>query len=390
MFSTIGYYICIPFAWLVRFFYELTGSYGAALILFTLVIKLIMLPFQMKSKKSMMRMSRMSGKMQEIQKKYANNQMKMNEELQKFYAEEGVNPMSGCLWSFLPLPILLALYSIIRQPITHFMMLGKDVLNELINTAYNAGINMENIVKLAEDGTMALGSDGLPQLGPYGQINLVNALRTQLPEAVSGVENWVDLNYSFVGLDLAANPWDAVKAFAPTWAVIGLILIPILAGGSQLLMSRVTMKQQPQEGAAAASTRSVMYMMPLMSVYIAFIMPAALGVYWIAQSVFSLIQEIIMGKFFNKKLEEEENARYEARQAERQKRIEEGRRQQEEQRNQQKKKQSLKEKQRAAQAAKAAKAAKAGKSTTEAGRVGNRPYARGRAYKADRYDDDKE
>ena len=69
--STIGYYICVPFAWLVRLFYNLTNSYGVALILFTLVIKLIMLPFQMKSKKSMVRMSRMSGKMQEIQKKYA-------------------------------------------------------------------------------------------------------------------------------------------------------------------------------------------------------------------------------------------------------------------------------------------------------------------------------
>ena len=80
--STIGYYICVPFAWLVRLFYNLTNSYGVALILFTLVIKLIMLPFQMKSKKSMVRMSRMSGKMQEIQKKYANNQLKMQEEME--------------------------------------------------------------------------------------------------------------------------------------------------------------------------------------------------------------------------------------------------------------------------------------------------------------------
>ena len=178
MFSTIGYYICIPFAWLVRFFYELTSSYGMAIILFTLAIKLILLPFRVKSKKSMMRMSRMSGKMQEIQKKYANNQAKMQEELQRFYQEEGINPMSGCLWSFIPLPILIALYSIIRQPITHFMMLGEDVLNNLIQTAYNAGINMSNIVQLAEDGTMALTSDGLPQVLTYGQINLANALRT--------------------------------------------------------------------------------------------------------------------------------------------------------------------------------------------------------------------
>ena len=101
--STIGYYICVPFAWLVRLFYDLTNSYGVALILFTLVIKLIMLPFQMKSKKSMMRMSRVSGQMQELQKRYAKNQAKLQEEMQKLYEEEGVNPMSGCLWSFLPL-----------------------------------------------------------------------------------------------------------------------------------------------------------------------------------------------------------------------------------------------------------------------------------------------
>ena len=69
MFSTLGYYICMPFAAIVRLFYTLTGSYGLAIILFTLVIKLIMMPFQLKSKKSMMRMSRLSGKMQEIQKK---------------------------------------------------------------------------------------------------------------------------------------------------------------------------------------------------------------------------------------------------------------------------------------------------------------------------------
>ena len=128
-------------------------------------------------------------------------------------------------------------------------------------------------------------------------------------------------------------------------------------------------------------------MMPLMSVYFAFIMPAALGVYWIAQSVFSLLQEVILGKFFNKKLEEEENARYEARQADRQRRMEEAKTQQEQRKQQVEQKQTLKEKRKAAQEAKAAKAKKAGSSTTEAGRVGDRPYARGRSYKADRYED---
>ena len=383
--STIGYYICVPFAWLVRLFYNLTNSYGVALILFTLVIKLIMLPFQMKSKKSMMRMSRVSGQMQELQKRYAKNQAKLQEEMQKLYEEEGVNPMSGCLWSLIPFPILIALYSIIRQPITHFMMLSKDVLQTVVQSAADAGVNLTNIVMMDKaTGTPAL-KDGLYQLASYGQINLVKAVQEM---GLSTPEGWFDMNYNFLGLDLTATPWEYVKNFTFTWAVIGVILIPILAGLSQFVFSKLTMKTQPQADAAGgASMKSMMYMMPLMSVYIAFIMPAALGVYWIAQSVFSLIQEAILNKTFSAKLSEEEEARFQARQADRQRRMEEARVQEQQRKQEEQKKKTLREKQQAAQAAKPVKAAKAATSTTEAGRVGDRPYARGRAYKADRYDE---
>lgn len=383
--STIGYYICVPFAWLVRLFYDLTNSYGVALILFTLVIKLIMLPFQMKSKKSMMRMSRVSGQMQDLQKRYAKNQAKLQEEMQKLYEEEGVNPMSGCLWSFLPLPILMALYSIIRQPITHFMMLSKDVLQTVVQSAADAGVDLTNIVMMDKaTGAPAL-KDGLYQMAAYGQINLVKAVQEM---GLSTPDGWFNVNYKFLGLDLTATPWEYVKSFTFTWAVIGVILIPILAGLSQFVFSKLTMKTQPQADAAGgASMKSMMYMMPLFSVYIAFIMPAALGVYWIAQSVFSLIQEAILNKTFSAKLSEEEEARFQARQADRQRRMEEARVQEQQRKQEEQKKQTLREKQQAAQAAKAVKAAKAATSTTEAGRVGDRPYARGRAYKADRYDE---
>lgn len=383
--STIGYYICVPFAWLVRLFYNLTNSYGVALILFTLVIKLIMLPFQMKSKKSMMRMSRVSGQMQELQKRYAKNQAKLQEEMQKLYEEEGVNPMSGCLWSLIPFPILIALYSIIRQPITHFMMLSKDVLQTVVQSAADAGVNLTNIVMMDKaTGAPAL-KDGLYQMAAYGQINLVKAVQEM---GLSTPEGWFDMNYNFLGLDLTATPWEYVKSFTFTWAVIGVILFPILAGLSQFVFSKLTMKTQPQADAAGgASMKSMMYMMPLMSVYIAFFMPAALGVYWIAQSVFSLIQEAILNKTFSAKLSEEEEARFQARQADRQRRMEEARVQEQQRKQEEQKKKTLREKQQAAQAAKAVKAAKAATSTTEAGRVGDRPYARGRAYKADRYDE---
>ena len=383
--STIGYYICVPFAWLVRLFYDLTNSYGVALILFTLVIKLIMLPFQMKSKKSMMRMSRVSGQMQELQKRYAKNQAKLQEEMQKLYEEEGVNPMSGCLWSFLPLPILMALYSIIRQPITHFMMLSKDVLQTVVQSVADAGVDLTNIVMMDKaTGAPAL-KDGLYQMAAYGQINLVKAVQEM---GLSTPDGWFNVNYKFLGLDLTATPWEYVKSFTFTWAVIGVILIPILAGLSQFVFSKLTMKTQTQADAAGgASMKSMMYMMPLFSVYIAFVMPAALGVYWIAQSVFSLIQEAILNKTFSAKLSEEEEARFQARQADRQRRMEEARVQEQQRKQEEQKKKTLREKQQAAQAAKAVKAAKAATSTTEAGRVGDRPYARGRAYKADRYDE---
>ena len=377
MFHTLGYYICMPFAALVRFFYTLTGSYGLAIILFTIVIKLIMLPFQMKSKRNMVRMNRMSGKMQEIRKKYANNQAKANQEIQKMYQEEGVNPMGGCLWTMIPLPILIALYSILRQPITHFMSIKQDVALSLIDKVQAAGLDISTIATI---------KDGVAEFSPYGQIALVKLINEQLPQAVEGNDKWFHIDFNFIGLDLTRHPWDAVKGFEPTWAIIGLILIPILAGGFQFVMTIMTMKQSAQQG-ATGQTQSMMYMMCLFSVYIAFIMPASLGIYWIAQTVFSMIQEFFMNKFYNKKIEEEERIRYEKIQAERHKRQEEGRKQQEERKKQQAEehKLSLKEKQKAAQAAKADKAAKAASGTTEAGRVGNRPYARGRAYKEDRY-----
>ena len=372
--STIVYWICTPFAWLVRLFYNLTGSYGVSLILFTLVIKLILLPFQMKSKKSMVRMNRMSGRMQEIQKKYANNRVKMNEEMQKFYEEEGVNPMSGCLWSFLPLPILMALYYIIREPIVYFMNFGGraaglEVVEAARQVIENAGIT-------------------LTSNAAYEQIEISQIINSQFPDFISQHSGWVNVNYTFLGVDLNSIPTSSFGMLKEgiTWGAVGLLLIPIISAAMQLLVMKISMKGQNNSSAAAAN-KSMLLMMPLFSLWIGFSLPAALGVYWVAQSMFSVIQEFFMGKFYNKKLEEEEEARYQARQADRQKRMEEGRKRQDEIRQQGAQKQSLKEKRKAAQEAKAKKAQKAATSTTEAGRVGDRPYARGRSYKADRYDE---
>lgn len=383
MFATIGYYICIPFAWLLRALYELTSSYGWALVLFTVVIKLIMLPFQMKSKKSMMRMSRFQPMIKEIQTRYKNNQVKMNEELQRLYAEEGVNPMSGCLWSFLPFPILIALYSIIRQPITRFMMLTTTAMQGVIDAVSAAGFDLAAIAMTANDGAVTV-KDGLTQLQPYGQITLVKAAQEL---GVALPEGWIHMDFSFLGMDLTMIPSDVIGQIGTGgWAVIGVLLIPIVSGALSFWQSKVSMAGNPAAAdpndPTARSSRMVMWMMPIMSLWIGFTLPASLGVYWIANSVLMLVQEKVLNKYFKKNMAAEDEAREKARMEDRLRRMEEARVAQQ-QREAEKK--SLKEKQKAAQAAKAAKAEKAKKATTENGRIGDRPYARGRSFNADHY-----
>lgn len=383
MFATIGYYICIPFAWLLRALYELTSSYGWALVLFTVVIKLIMLPFQMKSKKSMMRMSRFQPMIKEIQTRYKNNQVKMNEELQRLYAEEGVNPMSGCLWSFLPFPILFALYSIIRQPITRFMMLTTTAMQGVIDAVSAAGFDLAAIAMTANDGAVTV-KDGLTQLQPYGQITLVKAAQEL---GVALPEGWIHMDFSFLGMDLTMIPSDVIGQIGTGgWAVIGVLLIPIVSGALSFWQSKVSMAGNPAAAdpndPTARSSRMVMWMMPIMSLWIGFTLPASLGVYWIANSVLMLVQEKVLNKYFKKSMAAEDEAREKARMEDRLHRMEEARVAQQ-QREAEKK--SLKEKQKAAQAAKAAKAEKAKKATTENGRIGDRPYARGRSFNADHY-----
>lgn len=371
MLSTIGYYVCIPFAALLRLFYSLTTSYGVSLILFTLVIKLILLPFQMKSKKSMVRMSRMSGKTQEIQKKYANNQAKAQEEIQKLYAEQGVNPMSGCLWSILPMFFLIALYAIIRQPITHFMMLPQETVDNAIKALQDAGIAFSG---LTDKGTLTA----------FGQIQLVNTINTQLPAFADSVSGWIKLNYSFLGIDLSTLPTTAFTGFVFSWAQIGLILIPVISAVLSFVVSKISMTGQPTAGAGGSTTKMMIWMMPLMSLWIGFTLPAALGIYWIAQSAFSAIQEFLMGKFYNNKLQEEEDIRQESIESDRKRRQEEAKSRQEEQRQM-----TIQQQKQLAKKKKAAEVNKAKKknSTNENGRVGDRPYARGRAYSEDRFAD---
>ena len=361
MFATLGYYICVPFAFLTRLFYSWTGSYGVALILFTLVVKLVLLPFQLKSKKSMLRMNRMQGKLNDIKTRYANNQQKQQEAMAELYAKEGINPMSGCLWSFIPFPILIALYYIIRVPMRYFMGLSETVIAEITTLAGSLGFTVA-------DGSQA-----------YEQIYLAKFIHEHWADFAGKFDGLIDLNYSFLHIDLAAQPSTLFSQFpGGGWPVWGILLLPVISAAAQLVMSIITMRTNSTEGAGSAKT--MMYLMPLMTLWMGYMLP--LCIYWIANTVFSLIQEVTLNKYFNKILDREET---EKEKAAREKRYAKYQKQKELMAQQQmngggrndrkpqpkKKKQGGEEKR---------------SGTNENGRVGQRPYARGRAYDEKHYE----
>lgn len=367
MFAQLGYYICVPFAWLTRVFYSLTGSYGLALILFTLVVKLVILPFQLKGKKSMLRMSRMQGKIKDIQTRYANNRQRQQEEMANLYAQEGVNPMSGCLWSFLPFPILIALYAIIRQPLRYLMGLSMDTITAITDAATKLGYTV------AEGG----------QAAAYEQIYLAKFVHQNWESFNGQFDGLINLDYNFLGMDLASQGSQLFKQITTGgWPVIGVLLLPVIATALQFLMTLISMKSSGNT--AGAQGKMMMYLMPLMTLWMGYILPAALCVYWIANTAFSVIQEQVLNKRFNKILDREETDKEKAKREARAAKMMASRERmlQQQQQMEKDKSKSGNHNKKGQPAKKAEKKA----STNENGRVGQRPYARGRAYSEHHYE----
>ena len=386
-----------PFAWLMVQLYNWTGNYGVSIILFAMAVNLILTPFMAKSKKGMMRTSRLQPQIQELQRRHEGNPQKLNMEMQKLYKENGANPMGGCLWSLIPFPILIALYSVIRQPLSRMMFVAQEVIDAL------QSFLVENSWY-----TVAAKTDA------YFEIKLTNIAHlhwTEVQEALAGrIDGLMDIDFSFLGLNLGDQPqWNfmfksEVWSDASKWApALGLFLIPFISAFLSWLSMKVSNSANPQQDANSQATmQSMNLMMPLMSIWICFIMPAAMGIYWIANSVFGMVRDYILTKVYKKQLDEEDAERI-AKRDEREREIElrrleterlkaEGK--SEKNVNTSKKKIQANEKakndERKAELNRAERAARRerlgiAEAEIPASQVGNRRFARGRAYVPDRF-----
>lgn len=239
----------------LRASYNFTQNYGLAIILFTVLIKIALMPLNIKQQKSMKATQEIQPMLLKIQEKYKNNPEKQQAELQKLYAEKKVNPFGGCLLLFIQIPIILAMFYAVAKPITYMFpeeLEKENVIEELNNyTAVNE---------------------------TYKEVYYIEEKREDL------------LNTNFLGLNLAQVPNSNARDFT-MW------IIPLLSALTTYLSSKITMKQtvannEDTKNEAVEQTmamqKNMTLFMPLMTGYIAFIVPLGMGLYWLTNNIVSI------------------------------------------------------------------------------------------------------
>ena len=283
--------IAIPFGYVMQFCYFISRNYMLALLLFALIVKVVLFPLGIKQQKNQVRQAKLRPMENAIRKKYAGRndkptQMKMNEEIQKLYAEQNFNPMSGCLPLLLQFPIIIALYNVVTNPLRYMCHLGTDKIKELAQAANDFGLATFDIEKF----------------GSYDGIALSNIIRNNFDKFSDMVElTERDIpNFNLFGsfIDLSQVPsLDVLKGgFSPAWF---LLLIPILTFVVQFASAKILKKLSYTQAMQEGQGGCVMdFAMPLMSVYFCFIVPSAIAVYWMFQGIFGVLQQYVLVKMY--------------------------------------------------------------------------------------------
>lgn len=274
-------FIANLFGYVLSFLYNLVNNYGIAIIIFTILLRIILIPITIAQQKSMKKNAKMQEKMREIQKKYKNDPERLNQATIDLYKTEKLNPFSGCLSSILQIIIILSVFWLVSKPLTYMKKVEPDIINNYINEIKE------------EDGS----------IGSYPEIQVIQRKAAQ--------DENVYINMEFLGLDLSKVPSQNITD--PT-----VYIIPILYVITTFISIKMTNNIQGQNQqnneqdeeleSMRQMTNSMNYMVPIMSIFIAFIAPLGLALYWFVSNLVMLIERLIINKFFNKNKEEEQNA----------------------------------------------------------------------------------
>ena len=293
------------FGYVLSFLYNIVNNYGIAMILFTIIIKLVMLPFSIKQQKSMKKSAKAQEKMKIIQFKYKNDPEKMNQEIMRMYKEEKISPFGGCLTSIFQIILLLSVFYMVRSPLTYMQKIPADTINNYIN-------------QLQEEQKIA--SQAYPQIDIIRETNLI---QEKNPEDSNAEKT--NINMNFLGLDLSKIPQQNMNDYT-------VYIIPILYIITTFISMRLTVKMQENMQASKKTNnkeviditekkeneeekeedpmetmmqtnKMMSWMMPIISVSIAFIAPLGLALYWLISNISMIIERLIIDKVI--KTEEE-------------------------------------------------------------------------------------
>lgn len=254
---------------ILKFIYGFTNNFGWAIIVFTVLVRICLLPLTIKQQKSMDNMQKIQPELEKIQKKYANDKDKLNEETMKLYQKYNVNPMGGCLPLLIQMPILIAIYGVIQNPITYVLKLkpSVEVLTALCQKASDTQLDVVCFVtNYFDKATEAL----------------KNANLTFDLEALK-------MNFNFLGLNLGYTPQANNGHYI-------LYLLPVLSILTSFLVNKVNQpkKDDKKMSEQQSQMQSMQYIFPFMTGYFCFILPAAMGLYWITGNLLQIAQTYLM------------------------------------------------------------------------------------------------
>lgn len=263
----------------LKFIYQFVDNYGLAIILFSILMKLLILPLNIKQQKSMEEMRKIQPELAKLNKKYQNDKEKLQKETMKLYEQHNVNPAAGCLPVLIQFPIIFALYRVINRPMSYIMGLSVETIRKIVEVMqWDIDVSTNNLLMMNE---IKIAHNMTPEV--------IAKLGDLVPSGLKSID------FTFLGLNLAQTP--QLNQFDVLW------IIPILAVLTTFLTSKVSMMTQPSatggaEDTAASMNKGMMMMMPLMTGYFCFMMPSGVGLYWIVNNVLAILQQL----WFNRKL----------------------------------------------------------------------------------------
>ncbi len=306
------------FGYVLNWLYNLLNNYGIAIILFSIILRVILIPITIKQQKAMKKSAKLQKEMSEIQKKYKNNPEKLNQETIELYKREKMSPFSGCLTSILQLIIILAVFWLVSQPLTYMKRIDPQVIETYTNEMKESGFNQNN--SYVQISVLDYAETKYQEISK--QLEQENVENREELEAKKNDYDKLRINMEFLGLDLSKVPTQSLN----DWKVY---IIPVLYVITSFISIRLTTMTQNKkkkkeeiiiENKEAAEesdpmdqmqamNKNMSYMMPIMSVMIAIIAPLGLALYWLMSNVLMIIERLIINKIMdsNEEREEEEN-----------------------------------------------------------------------------------